>query len=54
MLLEIELFKKKKIEKEIKIALRLGYPTSYHTTKDVICCSNGYIYHLLDYKVVAF
>ena len=44
MLPEIELLKNKKIEKEIKIALRPGYPNSYHTTKDVICCSNGCIY----------
>ena len=55
MLLEIELLKNKKIEKEIKIALRPGYPNSYHTTKDVICCSNGDIYHFLDYiKLLLF
>ena len=50
MLLEFELFKKKKRkEKKIKIALSLGYPIPISKTKDVICCSNGYIYHFLDY-----
>ena len=24
-------------------------PVPISTTKDVICCSNGYIYHFLDY-----
>ena len=49
MLLEIELLKRKR--KKIKIALSLGYPwlVPVSTTKDVICCSNGYIYHFLDY-----
>ena len=48
MLLEIRLFKKKKKEKkrkEIKIAL-------HKRTKDVICSSNGYIYHFLDYIII--
>ena len=37
------------------MALRLAYPNCYHTTKDVICCSNGYIYHFLDYiKLLLF
>ena len=59
MLLEIGLLKRRKTknknknktkakkEKKFKIALSLCYPIS--TTKDVICCSNGYIYHFLDY-----
>ena len=52
MLLEIGLLKKKKKQskktkrKEIKIAWAIPIPIS---TKDVICCSNGYIYHFLDY-----
>ena len=33
---------------KIKISLRLGYPTPISTTKDLICCSNGYIYHCFD------
>ena len=41
---------KAKKEKKFKIALSLCYPIS--TTKDVICCSNGYIYHFLDYKTL--
>ena len=41
---------KTKVKKKyIKIALSLGYPSSYFFKKDVICCSNGYIYHFLDY-----
>ena len=49
MLLEIE--KKKRKEKKIKIASSLGYRNSYfYNKKGVICCSiNGYIYHFLDY-----
>ena len=57
MLLEIGLFKKKEEKrKEIKIALSLGYPNSYFYDKRCnICCSNGYIYHFLDYiKLLLF
>ena len=54
MLLEIGLFKKKKRKrkkkenkvKEIKVS---AIPIPISTTKDLICCSNGYIYHFLDY-----
>ena len=38
--------KTKARKKNIKIALSLGYPSSYF---HMICCSNGYIYHFLDY-----
>ena len=40
MLLEIDLSKKKKK----KLHLFWTIPTPISTTKDVICCSNGYIY----------
>ena len=56
MLLEIELLKKKKKgkEKKIKIALRL-IPIPIFTTKGVVCCSNDYVYHFLDYmKLLLF
>ena len=64
MLLEIGLFKKKKERKKKQrrkekkrnqncIKSGLSHPIS--TTKDVICCSNGYIYHFLDYiKLLLF
>ena len=64
MLLEIGLLKRKKqkqkqkqkktkAKKKFKIALSLGYPSSYFYNKtDVICCSNGYIYHFLDYRTL--
>ena len=59
MLLEIGLFKKKKEKKTEKkrnqncIKSGLCHPIS--TTKDVICCPNGYIYHFLDYiKLLLF
>ena len=61
MLLEIGLLKRKKQKqkqkqkhkKKFKIALSLGYPSSYFYNKtDVICCSNGYIYHFLDYRTL--
>ena len=60
MLLEIGLFKKKKRKrkkkenkvKEIKVS---AIPIPISTTKDLICCSNGYIYHFLDYiKLLLF
>ena len=59
MLLEIELFKNeekgKKIKKKTKIASVWAIPIPISTTKDVICCSNGYIYHFLDYiKLLLF
>ena len=55
MLLETELLeqtnkqtnnknKTKQNPKNIKIKIK-----NKSTTKDVICCSNGYIYHFLDY-----
>ena len=40
---------KQKPEKKIKIALSWAIPVPISTTKDIICCSNGYIYHFLDY-----
>ena len=39
--------KQKKYQNCIKSGLYIPAPIS--TTKDVICCSNGYIYHFLDY-----
>ena len=41
-----------KRRKEIKIAVSLAIPSPISTTKDVKCCSNGYIYHLVDYIVL--
>ena len=41
--------KKRKEKKRHQIALSLGYPNFYFYKKDVICCSNGYSYHFLDY-----
>ena len=54
MLLEIGLFKKKKKRKEKKSKLHQVWaiPTPISTTKDVICCSDGYIYHFLDYIMI--
>ena len=56
MLLQIGLLIRKQKQnksqkrKKFKIALSLGYiPLPISTTKDVICYSNGYIYHFLDY-----
>ena len=47
--------KEKKKRKEIKIALSLAIPIFISTTKDVICCCNGYILHFLDYiKLLLF
>ena len=42
--------KKREKRKEIKIALSLGYPSSYFYNKS---SNNGYIYHFID-KVAAF
>ena len=55
MLLEIGLLKRKKKSKQkqkqnkTKAKSGLYIPAPISTTKDVICCSNGYIYHFLDY-----
>ena len=61
MLLEIGLFQKKNKQKQNKKAtttttkkksklhLVWAIPVPISTAKDVICCSNGYIYHFLDY-----
>ena len=47
--------KKERKRKEIKIALVRAIPIPIATTKYVICCSNGYIYHFLDYiKLMLF
>ena len=65
MLLAIGLLKKqnktkqKQKQKEKKSKLHevwaIPIPTCISTTKDVICCSNGYIYHFLDYiKLLLF
>ena len=40
---------KKKIHKKSKLRQVWAIPVPVSTTKDVICCSNGYIYHFLDY-----
>ena len=58
------IIKKKKLKqkqnksrkKKIKIAQSLGYPSSYFYNKRCnLCCSNGYIYHFLDYiKLLLF
>ena len=68
MALEIGLLKKKNAknthtkkesktrkEKKLKLHLVWAIPIPISTTKDVICCSNGYIYHFLDYiKLLLF
>ena len=57
MLLKIELLEKKKKEKKRKSKFLLVWaiPILISTTKDVICCSNGYIYHSLVYiKLLLF
>ena len=54
MLLEIGLFKKKKKERKKKRNqdyIKSGLSQSLFLKKDVICCSNGYIYHFLDYII---
>ena len=38
--------KQKPKKKKIKV---WAIPVPISTTKDVICCSNGHIYHFLDY-----
>ena len=40
--------KQNKNQKKKKIKV-WAIPVPISTTKDVICCSNGYIYHFLDY-----
>ena len=60
MLLEIGLFKnqnktKQKQKKKKKLHEVWAIPVPISATKDVICCSNGYIYHFLDYiKLLLF
>ena len=52
--------KKKKTKKQVqkkksKLHQVWAIPVPISTTKDVICCSNGYIYHFLDYiKLLLF
>ena len=44
-----------KLKKKSKLHLVWAIPIPISTTKDVICCSNGYIYHFLDYiKLLLF
>ena len=61
MLLEIGLLKRKKQKtkkqkqkpnkkKKSKLHQVWAIPVPISTTKDVICCFNGYIYHFLDYN----
>ena len=40
---------KPKRKKNSKLHLVWAIPVPISTTKDVVCCSNGYIYHFLDY-----
>ena len=67
MPLEIGLLKKKtqkthtkkesktRKEKKLKLHLVWAIPIPISTTKDVICCSYGYLYHFLDYiKLLLF
>ena len=55
MLPEIELLKKKKKKRKSNLRLVWAIPIPISTTKHVICCSNGYIYHFLDYiKLLLF
>ena len=42
--------KTKAKQKKIKIQKVWAIPVPISTTKDVICCFNGYIYHFLDYN----
>ena len=49
--------KKRKKERKEKISTLQwvwAIPIPISTTKDVVCCSNGYIYHFLDYIVADF
>ena len=41
--------KRKKKENKVKEIKVWAIPIPISTTKDLICCSNGYIYHFLDY-----
>ena len=41
--------KRKKKENKVKEIKVSAIPIPISTTKDLICCSNGYIYHFLDY-----
>ena len=50
MLLEVGLLKRKTKQKKIQKVWAIPVPIS--TTKDVICCSNSYIYHFLDYIII--
>ena len=57
MLLEIGLFKRKKRKKKInqKCCIKSGLPIPISSTKDVMCCSNGYIYHFIGHiKLLLF
>ena len=61
MLLEIGLSKReKKKQKQNKTKAKKtkkhwAIPVPISTTKDIICCSYGYIYHFLDYiKLLLF
>ena len=63
MLLEIGLLKKtkqnktkRKKKKRNKICIKAGLSqVLFLQQKDVICCSNGYVYHFLDYiKLLLF
>ena len=40
------IIQKKEKKKKEKVS---AIPIPVSTTKDLICCSNGYIYHFLDY-----
>ena len=45
--------KKKKIKSKLHYVWAIPIPIS--TTKDVMCCSDGYIYHFLDFiKLLLF
>ena len=47
--------KKKKKKKKSKLHQVWAIPVPISTTKDVICCFNGYTYHFLDYiKLLLF
>ena len=47
--------KQNKKRKELKLHLVWAIPIPISTTKDVICCSYGYLYRFLDYiKLLLF
>ena len=49
------MIKKKTKQNKSKKKKVWAIPIPISTTKDVICCSNGYIYHFLDYiKLMPF